>query len=563
MVLPMVPVSASAAQDVMTTYFKGGIQKPQKPYIQHVIPEVTWDEVFIWFDKNDDFNNISTDCLKDPEGFYKKFGLEDCRIVVQFDAKVDNGNWLYNASWDSLEYDNWYNRELFSQDIDTSPDWYASKTVTTNLMYAYAYNFDEPNENGIFKGTVKKSVKDGYDAYHLDITNHTFSFRYRIGIHYLSSSTYEWGKPVYSAWSDVASIGKNSNQKKLTKSAKPAAPKLSNFTAKAIGDKKNQSNEYNVFLTVPDSIYQDEKYYVINENIFEPIGIEVQSRVNGGKWTQADIANGTWLNSGYRLLSLDPVQKNDKVEVRMRFREGGNDVYTYSAWSNIVSVIAPTTDYNADITSLDVNASEKQVTKYFTSNKAEQEARGAVFSYLQGQQTKADKTAVSFKWKKDKNAKYYIVYGSKCGKKNSFKKIKKVKTTSFTQKKLKKGTYYKYIVAAFDKNDKLIGTTCTMHIATKGGKVTNYKKVTTAAKKNKVTLKKKGKTFSLKGKGVQEEKKLKVNVHRGIRYESSNPAVATVGFKNGKVTAKKKGTCYIYVYGQNGKFVKVKVTVKK
>ena len=37
--------------------------------------------------------------------------------------------------------------------------------------------------------------------------------------------------------------------------------------------------------------------------------------------------------------------------------------------------------------------------------------------------------------------------------------------------------------------------------------------------------------------------------------------VATVS-KDGKITAKKKGTCYVYVYAVNGCSKKVKVTVK-
>lgn len=131
--------------------------------------------------------------------------------------------------------------------------------------------------------------------------------------------------------------------------------------------------------------------------------------------------------------------------------------------------------------------------------------------------------------------------------------------TSYTQKKLNKGTYYKYLVTAFNKSGKSISTAKTLHIATKGGKVGNFKKLTTAAKKDKVSLKK-GKTFNLKPKAVPESKKLKVSVHRKIQYESSNKKIATVS--GGKIKAQKKGTCYIYVYAQSGAFKKIKVTVK-
>lgn len=90
-------------------------------------------------------------------------------------------------------------------------------------------------------------------------------------------------------------------------------------------------------------------------------------------------------------------------------------------------------------------------------------------------------------------------------------------------KQLKKGTYYKFMIVALDKNNNVVSSSKIVHVATKGGKVGNAGKVTIKAKKNKVSIKK-GKTFKLKG--------------------------------------KKKGTCYVYAYAQNGVFAKIKVTVK-
>ncbi len=126
--------------------------------------------------------------------------------------------------------------------------------------------------------------------------------------------------------------------------------------------------------------------------------------------------------------------------------------------------------------------------------------------------------------------------------------------------KVKKGTYYKFMVVALDRNNKVLSTSKIIHVATKGGKVGNDKKVTTKAKKNKVTLKK-GKTFKLRAKAVPQSKKLKVKRHRKVSYESSNPKVAKVTAK-GVIKARSKGTCYVYAYAQNGVMAKVKVTVK-
>ena len=98
-------------------------------------------------------------------------------------------------------------------------------------------------------------------------------------------------------------------------------------------------------------------------------------------------------------------------------------------------------------------------------------------------------------------------------------------------------------------------------IATKGGKVGNYKSVT--VKKTVVTKAgklKAGSKLSLGAKAVKASKKLKVKKRRALKYESSDTAVATVSSK-GVITAKAAGTCYVYAYAQNGVFKKIKVTV--
>lgn len=202
----------------------------------------------------------------------------------------------------------------------------------------------------------------------------------------------------------------------------------------------------------------------------------------------------------------------------------------------------------------DIEAVEKYVENYAS----EKDPKGSKFGLLQAKVSKVGKNYLKVSWKKISGCKY-IVYGNKCGKKNKFKKIKTVSTTSFTQKKLKKGTYYKYLIVAV-KNGKTVSTSKNVHATTTGGKYGNNNKVTTKAKKNKVTLKK-GKSFKLGAKAKTASKKIKVNIHRSVAYESSNTKIATVSSK-GVIKAKKKGKCYVYAYAQNGVMAKVAVTVK-
>ena len=201
--------------------------------------------------------------------------------------------------------------------------------------------------------------------------------------------------------------------------------------------------------------------------------------------------------------------------------------------------------------------SQQEKEKQIISLMDENDAEGSTFSLLRAKQAKVTKKSIKLSWKKVKGAESYTIYGNKCGKNNKYVKIKTVKGTSFTQKKLKKGTYYKYIVVA-EGSGKILATSKTLHIATKGGKVGNDKAV--KVKKTRVNLKK-GKSSTIKATSIANSKKQKVKRHRKLSYESSNPSVATVS-KKGKIKAVGKGTCTVYVYAQNGISKAVKVTVK-
>ena len=195
------------------------------------------------------------------------------------------------------------------------------------------------------------------------------------------------------------------------------------------------------------------------------------------------------------------------------------------------------------------------------------EPKGAAFSPLIAKATKIEKKSVTLGWKKVKGAKKYVVYANTCGTKNKLKKVKTVdsakkslKVTKVAGKKMKKGTYYKFIITALNSKNKVLAISRTIYVATTGGKAGNYKSV--IVKKTTVTLAKKGKKFDLKGKVVEADKKHKVKKYRNLKYESTNPKVAKVTSK-GVIEAKKKGTCYVYAYSQSGVYKKVKVVVKK
>lgn len=200
--------------------------------------------------------------------------------------------------------------------------------------------------------------------------------------------------------------------------------------------------------------------------------------------------------------------------------------------------------------------------KEIVAKKSEQDLKGSSYGKLQAKSGKVTSTQVKLTWVKVKGADGYLIYGTNCGKGNSYKLLKEIKkgsTKSYTQKKLEKGTFYRFVVCAYkwvDGKKITVSASKTIHIVTNGGKKGNVKDITINETKAAI---KKGKTLTLKASEIKQKKP--ITNHRKICYESSNVKIATVT-KNGIVKAKTKGKCRIYVYAQNGVCKKVTITVK-
>ncbi|MDD6480667.1 MAG: Ig-like domain-containing protein [Lachnospiraceae bacterium] len=199
------------------------------------------------------------------------------------------------------------------------------------------------------------------------------------------------------------------------------------------------------------------------------------------------------------------------------------------------------------------------VNKLITGNKLDK-IENVSYVKLQPQAT-GSKKAVTITWKKVKDADGYVIYGAESTK--TLKKLKTVKAqeTSYSNKNLKTGKAYQYIVVAYktvDGKKYVISVSEEIYACTNGKTYANPTGIKLAS--TKVTLQK-GKTKTLKPSLVLPKGK-KYQAHTDkFRYESSNSSVATVT-KKGVVKAKKKGTAYIYIYTTNGVCKKVKVTVK-
>lgn len=263
------------------------------------------------------------------------------------------------------------------------------------------------------------------------------------------------------------------------------------------------------------------------------------------KWTSSKPsalrANGT----------IGKVTKDTVVALTARISRGN----FYFEKTYDVTVIAP----DSAVKTIAPGTSKSGANKYLKKQTTNGDISGSIFKKLMLKAKKSTNTSISLSWKKVVGAEEYIIYGNTSGK-NAFKKIATVTGTSYTQKELKKGTYYKYLVIAYNEDDRIISGSKTIHAATTWGKYTNPKAVTTQAKKNKVSIQKK-KTFPLKAKATPVSKKLTLKKYSGIRYESATPSIASVS-KKGVITGKSKGTAVIYAYAQNGVMKKITVKVK-
>lgn len=176
--------------------------------------------------------------------------------------------------------------------------------------------------------------------------------------------------------------------------------------------------------------------------------------------------------------------------------------------------------------------------------------------------TRKSDSSIRVSWGKVEDANGYNIYRYSSSKKKfvKVKNIRKGNTTSWTNKKLKAETTYKYKVQAIKKVN---GKT---QAQSKSPQVSAVTSSTSKGNVSKVTLNKKkinmkvGSTVKVKAK--TKVKSNKSAVSKKIKWYTTDKSVATIS-KKGKITARSKGTCYVYAQAHNGKNSKrIKVTVK-
>ena len=182
---------------------------------------------------------------------------------------------------------------------------------------------------------------------------------------------------------------------------------------------------------------------------------------------------------------------------------------------------------------------------------------------------KTGKNKATVTWNKAAGAERYLVFFHACDGKRLTNKVQTLgkKKTSYTRIGLSASKCYKFRIAAQKKSGGkyvTISSSNDVHIAAYGNKtLTNAQSVTV---KPGAALVYAGDTFTLKASAKRAEagKKLLGKTHgTQIRYYSSDPEIASVNRKSGKVITKKAGSCVIYAVALNGVYKAVKVKVRE
>ena len=160
-----------------------------------------------------------------------------------------------------------------------------------------------------------------------------------MGVKYIDEPDTEF-KVIFSDWSPETSIGKNATQQVLVKPTSLEAPVLSDFSFSV-----TQENELNLtcgkyYIDVPTSIFDALLYCEAAENMFEPMYIETQMKINNNEWEDVYIANPNWIFSNYRIASPDGTALNENDSVKVRARFVCENLGLYSDWSNIIGTKA-------------------------------------------------------------------------------------------------------------------------------------------------------------------------------------------------------------------------------
>ena len=325
----LLPKTSNAENKFKDTFCpQNNLEKPEKAYFEYEYDENYGDVITMWYKPSIELRNlaVSYDLYQNDDlSFYDFYGIYDYYVAIEVDVKINDGSYLYDQTWDDPNFsgvDSIYDLAFRTYRSADATSLYNDFTLS-DLCYI------EDDETAFLDSALYKNG----GVYHFDLENNTLTMRHRFVLRIEEAS--EEYEMIFSDWSDEVSIGKNATQEELSLPSKFSAPVIGDIKI----DGEDESTNFTYSLTVPKDIYDAILYLSIKEDVYEPLSIESQVRINEGEWLYAYTANSSSIYDGLRTSSYDSSCKTtDKVEFRIRFiiYDGHEDYPT--EWSNIIGI---------------------------------------------------------------------------------------------------------------------------------------------------------------------------------------------------------------------------------
>ena len=302
--------------------------------------------------------------------FMEEIGCDDIWMNVQIDWALDDVNdsvsgWHYTKYWDGDEYfglghDSEGNQRWSDWDVvdgglnnatETVQDMWITRGVPNDDRW---YGNPETHMPGV-KDQLRPEQytyddSEGGELY-IDYSEHTMYFRARFVV-----TVRVDGEPdrfYFSEWSDITSVGKESESFEPLTKADLEAPVI---TGLRMTDKEFNDNPIVAFtLTVPDKLMEDATRV---EAFGGSIVVEVWARVKGDE--EFTELQGDWIIKAGEMESAlfnlanearPNIPKDSIIELRCRYRYDHPEYYDeciYSDWSKIISFGTDDINYSTD-----------------------------------------------------------------------------------------------------------------------------------------------------------------------------------------------------------------------
>ena len=319
------------------------------------------------------FKNMENAHLNDTiEQFMQKIGCDDIWMTIQVDWAVDDvkdsvSGWHYTKYWDGDEYfglgrdsegnARWSEWDIIDGGFNNATETVQDIWVTRGLPNDDRWNGNPETHTPGVKDQLKPeqyTYNEELEELRIDYTKHTVYFRARFVVTVRIEGTPD--KYYFSDWSNVTSVGKDSEKFEPLKKADIDAPVI---TSLHMTDKEFNDNPIVAFtLTVPDKLAENATKLEANGG---GIVIEVWARVKGD--TEFKELQGDWLIKAGEMESAlfnlaneerPTVPKDSIIELRCRYRcsQSGQDDF-YSDWSKTISFGTDDINYNPGTTTTD------------------------------------------------------------------------------------------------------------------------------------------------------------------------------------------------------------------